>query len=36
MIAAFGEGITQALLPFSWTLLVPAIALAQWSTALWA
>jgi cytochrome c biogenesis protein CcdA len=27
MIAAFGEGITQAVLPCSWTLLLPAIAL---------
>ncbi len=27
MIAALGEGITQSLLPCSWTLLVPAIAL---------
>lgn len=27
MIAAFGEGVAQALLPCSWTLLVPAFAL---------
>lgn len=27
MMAAFGEGVTQALLPCSWILLVPAVAL---------
>jgi hypothetical protein len=29
MIASFGEGVTQGLLPCSWTLLLPAIALGM-------
>jgi len=29
MISSFGEGITQALLPCSWTLLLPAVALGM-------